>query len=228
MFTNTCYHFKAVQSSLNDITVYSAVLPPSLMVFCQLGEFPHSVIQVFSVFIDGYSMQGSEIDCPVQLRLRWWMIQSPFYSSVKNQTYSNHNGKRFCIPRRKRNEINRWSFCCKCSFSPREHRPDVCSSYGGNHLLSSGIFSIPTLIIYLILFFKAGFGMLEAGSVRSKNTTNILTKNFGDLCLGVVAFCLVGYGLAFSEGNAWVGDRYFGLINLPYSLYPHVFMQVDK
>ena len=69
--------------------------------------------------------------------------------------------------------------------------------------------------------------MLEAGSVRSKNTTNILTKNFGDLCLGVVAFCLVGYGLAFSEGNEWVGNKYFGLINLPYSLYPHVFMQVS-
>ena len=49
--------------------------------------------------------------------------------------------------------------------------------------------------------------MLEAGSVRSKNTTNILTKNFGDLCLGVVSFCLVGYGLAFSEGNAWVGHK---------------------
>ena len=70
--------------------------------------------------------------------------------------------------------------------------------------------------------------MLEAGSVRSKNTTNILVKNFGDLCLGVVAFCLVGYGLAFSEGNAWAGNEYFGLINLPYSLYPHVFMQVSS
>ena len=81
--------------------------------------------------------------------------------------------------------------------------------------------------VLLLYIFKAGFGMLEAGSVRSKNTTNILTKNFGDLCLGVVAFCLVGYGLAFSEGNEWVGNKYFGLINLPYSLYPHVFMQVS-
>ena len=91
-----------------------------------------------------------------------------------------------------------------------------------------------TLVLLLLfhfsepILFKAGFGMLEAGSVRSKNTTNILTKNFGDLCLGVVAFCLLGYGLAFSEGNAWVGDQYFGLINLPYSLYPHVFMQVSR
>ena len=51
--------------------------------------------------------------------------------------------------------------------------------------------------------------MLEAGSVRSKNTTNILVKNFGDLCLGVVAFFVVGYALAFSDGNEWVGDQYF-------------------
>ena len=68
--------------------------------------------------------------------------------------------------------------------------------------------------------------MLEAGSVRSKNTTNILVKNFGDLCLGVVAFFVVGYALAFSDGNEWVGDQYFGLVGLPASLLPHVFMQV--
>ena len=75
---------------------------------------------------------------------------------------------------------------------------------------------------------KAGFGMLEAGSVRSKNTTNILVKNFGDLCLGVVAFFVVGYALAFSDGNEWVGDQYFGLVGLPTSLLPHVFMQVRQ
>ena len=36
----------------------------------------------------------------------------------------------------------------------------------------------------LILLMQAGFAFLEAGSVRAKNTTNILIKNFSDMCFG--------------------------------------------
>ena len=36
----------------------------------------------------------------------------------------------------------------------------------------------------IIIFMQAGFGFLEAGSIRAKNTTSILMKNFIDLTFG--------------------------------------------
>ena len=37
----------------------------------------------------------------------------------------------------------------------------------------------------VIIFMQAGFGFLEAGSIRAKNTTSILMKNFIDLTFGI-------------------------------------------
>ncbi|MHC4555649.1 MAG: ammonium transporter, partial [Planctomycetota bacterium] len=36
---------------------------------------------------------------------------------------------------------------------------------------------------FLVFFMQAGFGMVEAGFIRAKNTCNILTKNFLDFCM---------------------------------------------
>ena len=39
-----------------------------------------------------------------------------------------------------------------------------------------------------IFFMQCGFAFMEAGAVRSKNTVNILIKNWLDLCIGAVVF----------------------------------------
>jgi ammonium transporter, Amt family len=44
----------------------------------------------------------------------------------------------------------------------------------------------------LVFFMQAGFALIESGSVRSKNTINVLMKNYMDACLGgLVRFCLI-------------------------------------
>ena len=61
------------------------------------------------------------------------------------------------------------------------------------------------LAAFLVFFMQAGFGMVEAGFIRAKNTSNILMKNFLDFALGSLFFYIIGYGLMFGEGNGFLG-----------------------
>ncbi|MFH5800289.1 ammonium transporter [Haladaptatus sp. CMAA 1911] len=54
---------------------------------------------------------------------------------------------------------------------------------------------------FLIFFMHAGFAMLEAGQVRSKNVANQLTKNLLTWSVGVLTFFLVGAGLSNVVGH---------------------------
>lgn len=58
---------------------------------------------------------------------------------------------------------------------------------------------------FLVFFMQAGFGMVESGFIRAKNTCNILTKNFLDFCMASLGFFLIGYGLMFGDGNGFMG-----------------------
>lgn len=72
--------------------------------------------------------------------------------------------------------------------------------------LKQGLDTVWVLLgAFLVFFMQAGFGMVEAGFIRAKNTCNILTKNFLDFCMASLGFFLIGYGLMFGDGNSFIG-----------------------
>jgi Amt family ammonium transporter len=54
----------------------------------------------------------------------------------------------------------------------------------------------------LVMWMAAGFAMLEAGLVRSKNTTEILTKNIALYAIACTMFLLVGYNIMYVDNTA--------------------------
>ncbi len=51
----------------------------------------------------------------------------------------------------------------------------------------------------LVMWMAAGFAMLEAGLVRAKNTTEILTKNIALYAIACVMYLLVGYNIMYGD-----------------------------
>jgi ammonium transporter, Amt family len=68
---------------------------------------------------------------------------------------------------------------------------------------------------YLVFVMQIGFAMLTAGSVRSKNTKNVLLKNVLDAAVGSIAYFLFGWAFAYGPG----GNRFIGVGNFALSSY---------
>jgi ammonium transporter, Amt family len=66
------------------------------------------------------------------------------------------------------------------------------------------------LTAFLVFFMNLGFALVESGLTRSKNTVNILAKNFIVFAVSSLSFYVIGWGLMFGDGNALVGTQ--GLI----------------
>ncbi|KAL2941255.1 Ammonium transporter 1 member 2 [Bienertia sinuspersici] len=65
---------------------------------------------------------------------------------------------------------------------------------------------------------QLGFAMLCAGSVRAKNTMNIMLTNVLDAAAGSLSYYLFGFALAFgAPSNGFVGRHFFGLKDVPSS-----------
>jgi Amt family ammonium transporter len=61
------------------------------------------------------------------------------------------------------------------------------------------------LSAFLVFFMHAGFALVESGFCRRKNAVMVLLKNVGVVALASILFFLVGFGLMFGDGNAFVG-----------------------
>ncbi|MEQ1760106.1 MAG: ammonium transporter [Vicinamibacterales bacterium] len=57
----------------------------------------------------------------------------------------------------------------------------------------------------LVFFMNLGFALVESGFCRSKNTVNILSKNFIVFAISCLAFYVFGWGLMFGNGTGFVG-----------------------
>jgi len=67
------------------------------------------------------------------------------------------------------------------------------------------------LAAMLVFWMQPGFALCEAGFTRSKNTVNILMKNFVDFMLGSLLFFFVGFGFMFgSDGAGFIGAPNWG------------------
>ncbi|WP_335870046.1 ammonium transporter [Bacillus sp. 2205SS5-2] len=67
----------------------------------------------------------------------------------------------------------------------------------------------------LVFFMHAGFAMVEAGFTRSKNTLNILMKNFLTVAIASTLYFIIGYGVMFGNSfNGFIGTDGFLLANV--------------
>ena len=56
----------------------------------------------------------------------------------------------------------------------------------------------------LVMWMAAGFAMLEAGLVRSKNTAEILTKNIALFAIACIMYMVMGYGIMYGDGTPYI------------------------
>lgn len=68
------------------------------------------------------------------------------------------------------------------------------------------------LAAILVFFMNLGFASLEAGMARSKNTVNILSKNFIVFAVSSLGFILLGWGLMFGGDNPFVGTEHLFIL----------------
>jgi len=85
---------------------------------------------------------------------------------------------------------------------------------GGGAVPADSVFVFNTLLFlisgFLVMWMAAGFAMLEAGLVRSKNVSMQCTKNIALFSLAGIMFTLVGYNVLYPGDGNWLYQDWVG------------------
>jgi Amt family ammonium transporter len=65
----------------------------------------------------------------------------------------------------------------------------------------------------LVIFMTVGLGLFYAGLVRAKNALNTFMMCIAAFAVVSISWALVGYSLAFGEGNGFIGDFSYAFLN---------------
>lgn len=77
---------------------------------------------------------------------------------------------------------------------------------------------------YLVFSMQLGFAMLCAGSVRAKNTMNIMLTNVLDAATGGVFYYLFGFAFAFgAPSNGFIGKHFFAMHEYPTASFDYAY-----
>lgn len=99
----------------------------------------------------------------------------------------------------------------------------ICSRFDAvsNKFVDTGYAVDSTYLLfsaYLVFAMQLGFAMLCAGSVRAKNTMNIMLTNVLDAAAGGLFYYLFGFAFAFgAPSNSFIGKHFFALKSFPSS-----------
>ncbi|MEJ2445923.1 MAG: ammonia channel protein, partial [Exilibacterium sp.] len=81
--------------------------------------------------------------------------------------------------------------------------PAVASANEFNGSNTAWILTATALVLFMTL---PGLSLFYAGLVRTKNVLSVLMQCFAIACTASITWLLIGYSLAFGEGNSLVGD----------------------
>ena len=65
------------------------------------------------------------------------------------------------------------------------------------------------IVVIEVCMMQLGFIFLEVGTIRSKNSRNIIYKNLVDTFVSTITFWIIGYGQAYGGGGGFLGSGNF-------------------